>query len=73
MPTKKELIQQAKELEIRGYSKMNKAELESAIFIKQVSDWYDDISSQTQILIDPQEIDINQDIILLDNNETSQC
>jgi hypothetical protein len=71
MPTKKELIQQAKELSIRGYSKMNKAELESAIFIKQVSDWYDDIS--TQILIDPQDIDINQDIILLDNNETSQC
>ena len=73
MATKKELIQQAKELEIKGYSKMNKAELESAIFIKQVGDWHDAISSQTQILFVPQEIDINQDKILLDNNETSKC
>jgi hypothetical protein len=38
----KELRQTCKELNVRGYSKMNKAELESAIYLKQVSNWYDD-------------------------------
>lgn len=38
----KQLRQTCKELNVRGYSKMNKAELESAIYIKQIANWYDD-------------------------------
>jgi hypothetical protein len=39
----KELRQQCKELKIKGFSKMTKAELESAIYLKQVSNWYSDV------------------------------
>ena len=39
----KQLRERCKELKIRGYSKFNKAELESAIYIKSISNWYDDI------------------------------
>ena len=43
MATKKELLHKARELKIKGYSVMNKAELESAIHIKQISNWYEDL------------------------------
>lgn len=39
----KQLRQACKELNIRGYSKMTKAELESAIYLKQVDNWYNDV------------------------------
>jgi hypothetical protein len=38
----KQLRQSCKELNIRGYSKWSKAELESAIYLKQVANWYND-------------------------------
>lgn len=43
MPTKTELKQHAKELNIKGYSKMNKEHLESAIYLKSVCAWYDSL------------------------------
>jgi uncharacterized protein (UPF0254 family) len=63
-----ELRLQCKQLNIRGYSKMNKAQLENAIYIKQISDWYDDL-----LMIKPEEIDISLDIISQYSNETNQC
>ena len=62
-----ELRLQCKQLNIRGYYKMNKAQLESAIYVKQISDWYDDL-----LMIKPEEIDISLDIISLYSNETNQ-
>jgi hypothetical protein len=52
----KELRQTCKELNVRGYSKMNKAELESAIYLKQVSNWYDD-AIQGSIVIEDDSFD----------------
>ena len=63
-----ELRLQCKQLNIRGYSKMNKAQLESAIYIKQISDWYDDL-----LMIKSEEIDISAIIISQYSNETNQC
>lgn len=68
----KQLRERCKELKIRGYSKFNKAELESAIYIKQISNWYDDII-MNPITIEPKEVDIGEYIISLDSNETSEC
>ena len=39
----KELRARCRELNIKGYSRWTKAELESAIYIKSVSNWYTDI------------------------------
>ena len=44
MPTKTELKQHAKELKIKGFSKMNKEHLESAIYLKSVCTWYDSLT-----------------------------
>ena len=44
MPTKTELKQHAKELKIKGFSKMNKEHLESAIYLKTVCTWYDSLT-----------------------------
>ena len=41
MPTKQELVELCKQLGIKGYSKMNKAQLESIIFLKRVADVYE--------------------------------
>lgn len=43
MPTKTELKQHARELKIKGFSKMNKEHLESAIYLKSVCTWYDSL------------------------------
>ena len=52
----KQLRQTCKELNIRGYSKMTKDELESAIYIKSVSNWYTDIC-KNGIVIDNENLD----------------
>lgn len=52
----KQLRQTCKELNIRGYSKMTKDELESAIYIKSVSNWYTDIC-KNGIVIDDENLD----------------
>jgi len=62
-----ELRLQCKQLNIRGYSKMNKAQLENAIYIKQINHWYDDI-----LMIKSEEIDISAIIISQYSNETNQ-
>ena len=41
MLRRKELIIECKRLGIKGYSKMNKAQLESIIFLKRVADVYE--------------------------------
>ena len=41
MPTKQQLTELCKQLGIKGYSKMNKAQLESIIFLKRVADVYE--------------------------------
>jgi hypothetical protein len=64
----KELRLLCKQLNIRGYSKMNKAQLENAIYIKQINHWYDDI-----LMIKSEEIDISAIIISQYSNETNQC
>lgn len=46
MPTKIELKQHAKELNIKGYSKMKKEHLESAIYLRSVCAWYDQMLGQ---------------------------
>ena len=48
----KQLRQTCRELNIRGYSKMTKAELESAIYIKSVSNWYTDICKNGIVIED---------------------
>lgn len=62
MTTKKELIEQAKELKIKGYSKMTKLQLENVIFLKQAANWYDDLSLNYLINIDDQTTNITYDI-----------
>ena len=39
--TKQELTELCKQLGIKGYSKINKAQLESIIFLKRVADVYE--------------------------------
>ena len=46
---------------------MNKAQLENAIYIKQINHWYDDI-----LIIESQEIDTSSNIISQFSNETNQ-
>ena len=41
MPTKTELLVEAQELGVKRYSKMNKAQLESIIYLKKIANWYD--------------------------------
>jgi hypothetical protein len=67
----KELRMRCKELQIRGYSKFTKAEMESAIYLKQVSDWYDDLV-KPHITFE-EEVNIDEEIISLNTNETSEC
>lgn len=64
----KQLRERCKELKIRGYSKFNKAELQSAIYIKSIANWYDDIIIDP-ITIEPKEVDISEHIICLHSNE----
>jgi hypothetical protein len=66
----KQLRERCKELKIRGYSRFNKAELESAIYIKSIYNWYDDIIMDS-IIIEPEEVDIDEEIISLNSNETN--
>ena len=63
----KELRLLCKQLNIRGYSKMNKAQLESVIYLKQISDWYNDL-----LMIKTEEIDISLNKISQFSNETNQ-
>lgn len=75
----KELKAQCKELKIRGYSKMTKAELENVIYLKQISNWYDDLLFEpgqisnwyNDFLLQP-EMDIEEEIISLNTNEISE-
>ena len=55
----KQLRQTCRELNIRGYSKMTKAELESAIFIKSVSNWYTDIC-KNGIVIEDENLEVQE-------------
>ena len=41
MPTKTELLIEAQELGVKRYSKMNKSQLESIIYLKKIANWYD--------------------------------
>jgi len=41
MVSRQELLTECKRLGIKRYSKMNKAQLESIIYLKKVADWYD--------------------------------
>jgi hypothetical protein len=66
MTTCKVLREQCKEYKIKGYSKMNKAQLASVIYLKQVSDWYEEIHKPLFNL----DGNTNQQIISLVNNET---
>lgn len=68
MTTCKDLRERCKEYKIKGYSKMNKAQLASVIYLKQVSDWYEDI--QNNAVVVDLEANIDQEIISLVNNET---
>jgi hypothetical protein len=51
MPTCKFLRQQCKEFNIKGYSKMNKAQLESVVYLKQVASWYDELEEKGFVTI----------------------
>ena len=52
----KELRARCRELNIKGYSRWTKTELESAINIKSVSNWYTDIC-KNGIVIDDENLD----------------
>jgi hypothetical protein len=58
----KELRARCRELNIKGYSRWTKAELESAIFIKSVSNWYTDICKNV-IVIDDENLEVQELII----------
>ena len=58
----KQLRQTCRELNIKGYSRWTKAELESAIFIKSVSNWYTDICKNV-IVIDDENLEVQELII----------
>ena len=55
----KELRARCRELNIKGYSRWTKAELESAIFIKSVSNWYTDICKNV-IVIDDENLEVQE-------------
>lgn len=66
----KQLRQSCKELQIRGYSRMNKAQLESAIYIKSVSNWYTDLCTNGSLVIEDDNLDDkNLNIEPLQDNE----
>lgn len=53
----KELRAICKHLKIRGYSRWSKAEMEVAIAIKSVSNWYDDIMPNCSIEIKNEDLE----------------
>ena len=58
----KELRARCRELNIKGYSRWTKTELESAIYIKEVSNWYTDICKNV-IVIDDENLEVQELII----------
>jgi hypothetical protein len=78
----RELKAKCKDLNIKGYSRMNKAQLQSVIYLKQISNWYDELYQQGFVTINGLECDytdteqkiINNDFNLSTYiNETNQC
>ena len=55
----KELRARCRELNIKGYSRWTKDELESAIYIKSVSDWYSDIC-KNGIVLDDENLEVQE-------------
>jgi hypothetical protein len=55
----KELRARCRELDIKGYSRWTKTELESAIYIKEVSNWYTDICKNV-IVIDDENLEVQE-------------
>ena len=55
----KELRARCRELNIKGYSRWTKTELESAIYIKSVSNWYTDIC-KNGIVLDDENLEVQE-------------
>ena len=58
----KELRARCRELNIKGYSRWTKTELESAIYIKSVSNWYTDIC-KNGIVIEDENLDKQEQLV----------
>ena len=55
---REELINKAKELGIKGISRMKKVDLEYAIYLKESVNWFNDIAGNT-ITITDEDVDIS--------------
>lgn len=63
---REELINKAKELGIKGISRMKKVDLEWAIHLKESVSWFNDIAGNT-ITITDEEVDVSLNVIDLTN------
>jgi len=59
---REELINKAKELGIKGISRMKKVDLEWAIYLKESVNWFNDIAGNT-ISITNEDVDVSLNVI----------
>jgi hypothetical protein len=65
---REELINKAKELGIKGISRMKKVDLEWAIHLKESINWFNDIAGNT-ITITNQDVDVSLNVIDLNKSD----
>jgi hypothetical protein len=65
---REELINKAKELGIKGISRMKKADLECAIYLKESIIWFNDIAGNT-ITITNEDVDVSLNLIDLNKHD----
>jgi hypothetical protein len=68
MPTKKELYAKAKEFGVKGFSRMNKHELQQAVIICCVKEWFNDITRNKLIIHDINNVEIEVDVMDMSGN-----
>jgi hypothetical protein len=68
MPTKKELYAKAKEFGVKGFSRMNKHELEQAVIICCAKEWFNDITRNKLIIHDINNVEIEVDVMDMSGN-----
>jgi hypothetical protein len=64
---REELINKAKELGIKGISRMKKADLEWAIYLKESISWFNDIAGNT--IITNEDVDVSLNVIDLNKHD----
>jgi len=61
MTTKKELYEKAKQMGVKGISRMTKQQLEEALIIYTANEWYNDLLTTDDVSLNLLSVDIPND------------